>query len=678
MSKEFKLKSSYKPAGDQPRAIESLIDSLLNQRNKYQTLLGVTGSGKTFTIANVLAKTQKPALVIAPNKTLAAQLYNEFKEFFPENSIEFFISYYDYYRPESYLPASDTFIEKTSKINQEIDLLRHSATKAIFEEKDVLVVASVSAIYGLGAPDSYFESAFELRSGLSIEREELIGQLLKIYFQRNDYELERGSFRVKGEALEISPTYQEETIRIEFWDDEIERIVLLDSITQQVLKDLKEIIIYPAKHYVANQSEIERTCQEIKAQLKEQVKKFREQNKNLEAERLWQRTSYDLEMLKEAGYCTGIENYSSILEQRAVGEPPATLVDYFNRKFKQNWVCIIDESHISVPQIGAMYKGDRSRKQTLVDFGFRLPCALDNRPLKIEEFWELSGEVVFVSATPGKFEREHSSRVVEQIIRPTGLIDPEIEIINTKNFLEDLLTKIRAQILKKERTLITTLTKKSAEQLSDYFQELSLKSCWLHSDLDAIDRVEILRDLRQGKYDILIGVNLLREGLDLPEVSLVVILDADKEGYLRSSSSLIQTIGRAARNSCGRVVLYADKITSAIQETLRVNKDYRARQKEFNQAHNITPQTIIKDTSKNILIESIRSNQAKKEREEEEKKVFQELERQELEVSELPKAIQKLKKEMKKAAGELDFEKAAELRDKILKLEEFLKKSKKI
>jgi len=669
-TKEFRLESSYAPSGDQPQAIENLVRSLNLEKNKYQTLLGVTGSGKTFTIANVLNQIQKPALVIAPNKTLAAQLFNEFKEFFPQNSIEFFISYYDYYRPESYIPSSDTFIEKTSKINQEIDLLRHSATKAIFEEKDVIVVASVSAIYGLGAPDSYFESAFELVTGLSIERDDLVKRLLEIYFERNDYEFERGTFRVKGECLEVSPTYQEELIRIEFWGDEIEKIALLDPVTRKNLKVVKQIIIYPAKHYVANQNEIERSCQEIKEQLKKQVKFFKEQNKNLEAERIWQRTSYDLEMLKEAGYCNGIENYSSILEKRRVGEPPATLVDYFNRKFNQDWICVIDESHISVPQLGAMYKGDRSRKQTLVDFGFRLPCALDNRPLKVEEFWELSGEILFVSATPGKFERENSSQVIKQIIRPTGLIDPKIEIAKTENFLEDLLSRIKQQLEQKQRTLITTLTKKNAENLSDYFQELKLKSCWLHSDLDAIDRVEILRDLRQGKYDILIGVNLLREGLDLPEVSLVAILDADKEGYLRSSSSLIQTIGRAARNSCGKVILYADKITDAIQETLDTNRDYREKQTKFNEIHKITPKTIIKDNQKNILIDSLRSNQNKKN----EETIIQELESQDLEISEIAKAIKNLEKKMQKAAKELDFEQATELRNKLFKLREFEKK----
>jgi excinuclease ABC subunit B len=663
---QFKLNSAYQPGGDQPKAIDGLTSLLQNPTNpsKYQTLLGVTGSGKTFTVANVVQNIQKPTLIIAPNKTLAAQLFNEFKEFFPENAVEFFISYYDYYQPESYIPSTDTYIEKTAKINQEIDRLRHKATKSIFEKDDVLVVASVSAIYGLGAPDSYFQAAINVCRGLPIGRDQLAQDLIDIYFERNDFQLDRGRFRMRGDCLDILPTYEEELIRLEFFGDEIERIVLVEATSGRVLEELEEIRLYPAKHYVADLEHINQACELIEKQLDVRVEELKKIGKDLEAARLNQRTRYDIEMLREVGYCNGIENYSAIIEGRKAGEAPPTLIDYFVKRFGRDWLCVIDESHITTPQLQGMYNGDASRKQTLIDFGFRLPCARDNRPLKIDEFWARTGQVLFVSATPGKYEKEHSKQVVEQVIRPTGLVDPVICIQPTKNQIDDLRERILEKTSKGERILITTLTKKSAEDLSDYFANVNVRARWLHSELKALERVELLRDLRMGEFDVLIGVNLLREGLDLPEVSLVAVLDADKEGFLRSESSLIQTIGRAARNACGEVVLYADKITDSMQKVLDINADFRSRQIAFNQEHGITPKTIQKNLNNNLLSSLKLTTKSAEEI------IADELAAQNLGVKDIPKIIKKLEAEMLNAAKDLEFERAGELRDQIKKLRE--------
>lgn len=661
---KFKLQSNYKPSGDQPKAIGELSKLISSTDDKYQTLLGVTGSGKTFTVANIIQNTQKSALIIAPNKTLAAQLFNEFKEFFPENAVEFFISYYDYYQPESYIPSTDTYIEKTAKINQEIDRLRHSATQAIFERDDVIVVSSVSAIYGLGAPENYFEAAIKICRGLPIGRDELGQALIEIYFERNDFELDRGRFRVRGDCMDILPTYEEELLRIEFFGDEIDKISLIEIGSGKTLREIEEIKIYPAKHYVADLEGIKEACLEIERQLEIRVAELKAIGKDLEAARLNQRTRYDIEMLREVGYCNGIENYSSILEKRKAGEPPQTLIDYFLKRFNHNWLCVLDESHITTPQLRGMYNGDASRKQTLIDFGFRLPCARDNRPLKIDEFWKRTGPVLFVSATPGEFERQNSPNIIEQVIRPTGLVDPHITVVPTKNQIDDLLERIREKTVKNERVLITTLTKKSAEDLSEYLFNINVRARWLHSELKALERVELLRDLRMGEFDVLIGVNLLREGLDLPEVSLVAILDADKEGFLRSKSSLIQTIGRAARNAAGAVVLYADKITDSMKEAMDTINDYRTRQIAFNEANGITPQTI-KKSQTNSLLQSLKlTNKTAEEI------LAQELADSNLSLKELPKLIKKLEEQMLNAAKDLEFERAAQLRDQLRKLRE--------
>ncbi len=667
----FKLQSEYQPAGDQPQAIEALGRSIDAADRKFHTLLGVTGSGKTFTVANLIQNKNLPTLIIAPNKTLAAQLFNEFKDFFPNNAVEFFISYYDYYQPESYIPSTDTYIEKTAKINQEIDRLRHAATRAIFERDDVIVVASVSAIYGLGAPDSYFEASIALCKGLPFGRDLLIQELIDIYFERNDFQLDRGRFRVRGEIIEILPTYEEELLRIEFFGDEIERIQKLNPVSGEVLETLDEVRIYPAKHYVANESAIKEASALIEAQLDARVLELRSMDKPLEAARLYQRTKYDIEMLREVGYCNGIENYSSILEKRPAGEPPQTLIDYFNKRFEDRWLTVIDESHIGVSQIKGMYNGDASRKQTLIDFGFRLPSARDNRPLKIDEFWRRSGPVLFVSATPADFEKENSKEIVEQVIRPTGLVDPVIHIQSTKNQIDDLLTRIREKVKIGDRVLVTTLTKKSAEDLSEYFAEINVRARWLHSDLDALERVEVLRDLRAGAFDVLIGVNLLREGLDLPEVSLVAVFDADKEGFLRSTSSLIQIIGRAARNACGEVVLYADKTTGAMQGAIDKVNDYRARQMAHNEKYGIVPKTI-KKAMGNRLLDALRVGDKKVE-----DVLASEMAASNLAMKDLPKLLSKLEEEMRKAAKELEFERAAEIRDQLKKLKEALEVKKK-
>lgn len=668
---KFQVQSDYQPAGDQPKVIAGFTEILLSEKNKkekFNTLLGVTGSGKTFTVANIIQNTQKPTLIIAPNKTLAAQLFNEFKDFFPHNSVEFFISYYDYYQPESYIPSTDTYIEKTAKINQEIDRLRHAATRGIFERDDVIVVASVSAIYGLGAPDSYFQAAIHICKGLPIGRDKFAQALIDIYFERNDFELDRGKFRMRGDCLDIMPTYEEELIRIEFFGDEIEKISLIEIGSGNKKADLDEIRIYPAKHYVADTSAIKETCEEIEKQLDTRVAELKAIGKDLEAARLLQRTRYDIEMLREIGYCNGIENYSSILEKRKPGDPPQTLIDYFVKRFDKDWLCVLDESHITASQIKGMCHGDLSRKQTLVDFGFRLPSARDNRPLKIDEFWQRTGSILFVSATPGEFERSVSSNTLEQVIRPTGLTDPIINIHPTKNQIDDLVERIRDKTKKEERVLITTLTKKSAEDLSEYLLNINVRARWLHSELKALERVELLRDLRMGEFDVLIGVNLLREGLDLPEVSLVAILDADKEGFLRSKSALIQTIGRAARNACGEVILYADKITDSMQAAMDTVNNYRAKQVAFNEENGIVPETIKKSNS-NKLLESLKlTNKSAEEM------VADELVAQNLEMKDLPKVIKKLEEQMLSAAKELEFERAGQIRDQLRKLRQLVKK----
>lgn len=666
----FNLKCEYSPAGDQPKAINELSNLLNGGENfhKYQTLLGVTGSGKTYTVANVIQNTQKPTLIIAPNKSLAAQLFNEFKEFFPDNAVEFFISYYDYYQPESYIPSTDTYIEKTAKINQEIDRLRHAATRAIFERDDVVVISSVSAIYGLGAPDSYFQAAIKLCRGLPIGRDVLAQSLIDIYFERNDFELDRGRFRMRGDCMDIFPTYEEVLIRVEFFGDEIDRISIIELGSGKTLEESEEITIYPAKHYVADTNAISGACVEIDRQLQIRLAELKAMDKHLEAARLNQRTCYDIEMLREVGYCNGIENYSSILEGREAGTPPQTLIDYFVKRFGNNWLTVIDESHIAVPQLQGMYNGDASRKQTLIDYGFRLPCARDNRPLKISEFWERTGPVLFVSATPSDYERKQSYKIVEQVIRPTGLVDPQISIHPTKHQIDDLIVRIRDRVEKQERVLITTLTKKSAEDLSDYLAGINVRARWLHSELKSLERVELLRDLRMGEFDVLIGVNLLREGLDLPEVSLVVVLDADKEGFLRSKSSLIQIIGRAARNSCGEVVLYADKVTDSMQGALDTINDYRARQVAFNQEHGIIPQTIKKSFSNKLLDALKLTNKSAEEI------IADELAQHNMGIKDIPKVVKKLEEEMLHAAKDLEFERAAALRDQIKKFREVLGK----
>ncbi|MDJ0626362.1 MAG: excinuclease ABC subunit UvrB [Candidatus Caenarcaniphilales bacterium] len=663
---DFNLKIDYKPSGDQPKAIDELTELLNNQQEfyKYQTLLGVTGSGKTFTVANTIQNIKKPTLVLAPNKALAAQLFNEFKEFFPNNAVEFFISYYDYYQPESYIPSTDTYIEKTASVNEEIDRLRHAATRAIFERDDVIVVSSVSAIYGLGAPDSYFQAAVKLCQGLPIERDTLARALIDIYFERNDFEVDRGKFRIRGDCMDIMPSYEEEFVRIEFFGDEIDKISIVEVASGTTLKEVEEITVYPAKHYVADKDSIQEACEEIDRQLQVRLAELRAIDKQLEAARLNQRTCYDIEMLREVGYCNGIENYSPILEKREAGSAPQTLIDYFVKRYDHNWLTVIDESHITTPQLQGMYNGDASRKQTLIDFGFRLPSARDNRPLKIGEFWERTGPILFVSATPAEYEVQNSKKIVEQVIRPTGLVDPVIHISPTKNQIDDLIERIRERVDKQERVLITTLTKKSAEDLTDYLTTMNLRAKWLHSELKSLERIELLRDLRMGEFDVLIGVNLLREGLDLPEVSLVAVLDADKEGFLRSRSSLIQIIGRAARNACGEVVLYADKETKAIKEAMSTNEDYRTRQLAYNEKHGIIPKTIEKSHSNNLLDSLRRTNKNAEEI------VAEELASQDLEIKDLPKVIKKVEKDMLEAAKDLEFERATQLRDQLKKLRE--------
>lgn len=647
---EFKIKSNYKPAGDQPQAIEKLVESL-NKGNRHQTLLGVTGSGKTYTIANVIERVQRPTLVIAHNKTLAAQLCSEFREFFPDNAVEYFVSYYDYYQPEAYIPSTDTYIEKDSSINDEIDNLRHSATAALFERRDVIIVASVSCIYGLGDPEDYNELMLSLRPGMQKDRDEVIKKLVDIQYTRNEIDFKRGTFRVKGDVVDIYPASSSGTIiRVEFFGDEIDRITEVDPMTGEIIGTRTYIAIFPASHYATTREKMERAISSIERELEERLKYFRDNDKLLEAQRLEQRTRYDLEMMREIGFCKGIENYSRHISGRAPGSPPYTLLDYFPKDF----LVVIDESHVTVPQIGAMYNGDRSRKESLVEYGFRLPSAFDNRPLTFEEFEQKVNQVIYVSATPGEYERKHSSVIVEQIIRPTGLVDPEVIVKPVKGQVDDLMEEIRIRTERNERVLVTTLTKRMAEDLTQYLSEAGFKVRYMHSDIDAIERMEIIRDLRLGVFDVLVGINLLREGLDLPEVSLVAILDADKEGFLRSGTSLIQTIGRAARNVNGKVIMYADCVTGAMEKAINETNRRRQIQMEYNRKMGITPRTVQKNIHDTLGTLKAAEN---------EKEYAADFETMTTE-----KLIEKLTAEMKAAAKELEFEKAAMLRDRINEL----------
>ena len=651
---EFKLHSKFKPTGDQPQAIDKLANGLENGKN-HQILKGVTGSGKTFTMANIIQKVQRPTLVIAHNKTLAYQLASEFREFFPENAVEFFVSYYDYYQPEAYVVQSDTYIEKDSSINEELDKLRHSATMSLFERRDVIIVSSVSCIYGLGDPIDYENLVISLRPGMEKDRTEVMKKLIDIQYVRNDINFTRGTFRVRGDSLDIFPASSgEKSVRIEFFGDEIDRITEIDALTGEIVGERNHVAIYPASHYATTQKKVEKAIVTIEEELEDRLKYFKDHNKLLEAQRLEQRTRYDIEMLKEMGFCTGIENYSRHMSQRKPGSRPYTLIDYFPKDF----VTMIDESHVTVPQIGGMYEGDRSRKTSLVDYGFRLPSALDNRPLRFNEFESMMNQVIYVSATPGKYEKAKTNEVVEQIIRPTGLLDPKIEVRPTKGQIDDLVSEINTTIEKGERVLITTLTKKMSEDLTRYLEDLDIKVTYLHSDIDTIERMEIIRDLREGKYDVLVGINLLREGLDLPEVSLIAILDADKEGFLRSETSLIQTIGRAARNSNGHVIMYGDTITRSMDVAITETNRRREIQEEYNEEHNIIPTTINKSVRKRI-----QNTFVAEENESYDVNKVTEFSKDEIEV-----IIENLNTEMLKAAEELDFERAATLRDQIRNL----------
>ncbi|WP_027717675.1 excinuclease ABC subunit UvrB [Desulfovirgula thermocuniculi] len=652
----FKLKSDFEPRGDQPKAIAQLVEGL-QKGYRMQTLLGVTGSGKTYTMAQVIQAVQRPTLVIAPNKALAAQLCSEFREFFPENAVEYFISYYDYYQPEAYIPETDTYIEKDSSINDEIDKLRHSATCALLERRDVIIVASVSCIYGLGDPEEYRTQVVSLRRGGVYDRDEVLRRLVAIQYERNDINFTRGKFRVRGDVVEVYPaSFTERAVRIEFCGDEIERIVEFDVLTGEVLGERRHVSIFPASHYAVSRPRLERAIASIEAELEQRLAELLAQGKLLEAQRLEQRTRYDIEMMREVGYCKGIENYSRHLTGRAPGEPPYTLLDYFPEDF----LLFIDESHVAIPQIRGMYEGDRSRKTALVEYGFRLPSAFDNRPLKFEEFLSKINQVIFVSATPGPFELAHSSQVVEQIIRPTGLVDPEVVVRPTRGQMDDLLAEIRQRVAKNQRVLITTLTKKMAEDLTDYLREFGVRVRYMHAEINALERMEILRDLRLGVFDVLVGINLLREGLDLPEVSLVAILDADKEGYLRSERSLIQTIGRAARNVEGKVILYADRITESMARAIAETERRRKIQMEYNAKHGIVPRTVEKGIRD--VIEATKAAEARA--------VYraQGRERRRMSKKELRQTIARLEKEMREAARHLEFERAAELRDLIIEL----------
>ncbi|AST93306.1 excinuclease ABC subunit B [Sutcliffiella cohnii] len=654
MQNEFELVSKYQPQGDQPGAIQELVDGI-NNGKKHQTLLGATGTGKTFTISNVIKEVNKPTLIIAHNKTLAGQLYSEFKEFFPNNAVEYFVSYYDYYQPEAYVPSTDTFIEKDASINDEIDKLRHSATASLFERNDVIIIASVSCIYGLGSPEEYRDLVVSLRVGMEKERNELLRNLVDIQYDRNDIDFRRGTFRVRGDVVEIFPASRDEhCVRIEFFGDEIDRIREVDSLTGEILGDRNHISIFPASHFVTREEKMRKAIVNIEAELEERLAELRENNKLLEAQRLEQRTRYDLEMMREMGFCSGIENYSRHLTLRPSGSTPYTLIDFFPEDF----LLVIDESHVTLPQIRGMFNGDQARKQVLVDHGFRLPSAKDNRPLRFEEFEEKVSQAVFVSATPGPYELEHTPEMVEQIIRPTGLLDPTVEVRPIHGQIDDLLGELHKRIEKNERVLITTLTKKMSEDLTAYLKDIGIKVAYLHSEIKTLERIEIIRELRMGKYDVLVGINLLREGLDIPEVSLVAILDADKEGFLRSERSLIQTMGRAARNASGHVIMYADKITNSMKIAIDETKRRREVQQQYNEKHGITPKTIQKD-----IRDVIRATIAAEETENYDSVLT--LPKTKKEREEL---IESLEREMKEAAKDLDFERAAELRDLLLEL----------
>ncbi|MEY3302552.1 MAG: excinuclease ABC subunit UvrB [Pseudanabaena sp.] len=653
----FDIRTPWQPTADQPKAIAQLFDGL-QKGLRYQTLLGATGTGKTMTVANAIAKYQKPTLVLAHNKTLAAQLCNELREFFPNNAVEYFISYYDYYQPEAYIPVTDTYIEKTASINDEIDMLRHSATRSLFERKDVIVVASVSCIYGLGIPEEYLKASIPLGVGVEYDQRELLKALTNVQYERNDIEMGRGKFRVKGDILEIGPAYEDRTIRVEFFGDEIEAIRYVDPVTGEILQSLEALNIYPARHFVTPADRLEIACAEIKEELEARLEELTNAGKLLEAQRLEQRTKYDLELLQEVGFCNGVENYSRHLAGRQAGESPACLVDYFP---KDDWLLVVDESHVSIPQIRGMYNGDRARKMTLIDHGFRLPSAADNRPLKADEFWGMVKQCIFVSATPGDWEMEVSEQVVEQIIRPTGVVDPEIFVRPTEGQVDDLYHEIQERVKRKERVLITTLTKKMAEDLTTYFQERNLAVRYLHSDIKSIERIEILQDLRRGTFDVLIGVNLLREGLDLPEVSLVAILDADKEGFLRAERSLIQTIGRAARNIGGQVIMYADRMTNSMEKAISETERRRRIQIKYNEDNQITPTSIVKSIEGNAILDFLSVSRRLNERQLE----YVVNNAKEISLDDIPTVIEQLEAQMKDAAKKQEFEQAAAFRDKI-------------
>ena len=659
---EFKLKAPYKPTGDQPQAIAELVKGF-KEGNQCQTLLGVTGSGKTFTMANVIQQLQKPTLVIAHNKTLAAQLYGEFKEMFPENAVEYFVSYYDYYQPEAYVPSSDTYIAKDSSVNEEIDKLRLSATAALIERRDVIVIASVSCIYGLGEPENFEQMMVSLRPGMEKDRDEVLRQLIDIQYDRNDMDFKRGTFRVRGDTVEIVPADRGDTaIRVEFFGDEIDRISEIDMLTGEVKNTLNHIAIFPASHYVVPKERMEKAIRNIEIELEEQVKYFKSEGKLLEAQRIAERTNFDIEMMRETGFCSGIENYSRHLAGLEPGQPPNTLMDYFPDDF----IIMIDESHKTVPQIGGMYHGDQSRKRTLVEYGFRLPSALDNRPLSFDEFESKIDQVMFVSATPGKYEEEHELLRAEQVIRPTGLLDPEVEVRPVEGQIDDLIGEVNKEIANKHKILITTLTKRMAEDLTDYMRELGIRVRYLHSDIDTLERTEIVRDMRLDVFDVLVGINLLREGLDIPEITLVAILDADKEGFLRSETSLIQTIGRAARNAEGHVIMYADTITDSMRAALDETQRRREVQMAYNEEHGITPKTIQKAVRDLIAVsKKVAASEVQMEKDPES-----------MSEKELEKLIKELEKQMKKAAADLNFEAAAELRDKLIELKKTLQEIK--
>lgn len=662
---EFKINSKFKPMGDQPQAIESIVNSI-NHGERFQTLLGVTGSGKTFTMANIIERVQRPTLVLAHNKTLAAQLCSEFREFFPDSCVEYFVSYYDYYQPEAYVPQTDTFIEKDASINDEIDKLRHSATSALFERRDVIIVASVSCIYGLGNPEEYKKLTISLRQGMTKDRDEVIRKLVEIQYERNEIDFHRGTFRVRGDVLDIVPaSSSNKGIRVEFFGDEIDRIREFDILTGEILSETKHVAIFPASHFATSQERLEVAIKTIEEELEVRLKELTSQDKLLEAQRLKQRTNFDIEMIREVGYCSGIENYSRILDGRDPGTPPKTLLDYFPEDF----LIFIDESHVTLPQVRAMYAGDRSRKNTLVDYGFRLPSAFDNRPLKFEEFEGRMQQVLFVSATPAKYEFEHSTNVAEQIIRPTGLLDPEIVIRPIKGQIDDLYANIKEVTAKGFRILVTTLTKRMAEDLTKYLKELNVKTTYLHSDIDTIERMKIIRDLRKGEFDVLVGINLLREGLDIPEVALVAILDADKEGFLRSETSLIQTIGRAARNSESKVIMYADNMTDSMKKAIYETNRRRGIQMKYNEERGIVPTTVAKDIREILEVTKVAEEGAEYETMEAALEANKE---------NIEKTIAKCEEEMKAAAKSLQFERAAQLRDQILKLKKQLSKANKM